>query len=441
MNDWHEAPIGDLCVGIFDGPHATPKKTMDGPVFLGISNLNNGRLDLSDIEHLSEEDFVTWTRRVTPQPDDVVFSYETRLGEAAIIPDGPRCCLGRRMALMRPDRHKVEPRFLLYAFLGPCFQEVIRSRTIHGSTVDRIPLIDFQRFPIRVPDLPSQRAIAHILGTLDDKIELNGRMNQTLEEIARALFRSWFVDFDPVHAKAAGRNPEGMDAETAALFPDVFVDSEFGEIPEGWEVCDVYTVADVVYGAPFKSVLFNEDGVGKPLIRIRDLATHDPGVFTTEEHPRGYVVQPGDLIVGMDGEFRAHLWRGSPGWLNQRLCCFKPKAEVPRAFVHYSIERLLDFYERAKTGTTVIHLGKSDIDTFRVLVPPEPILRSFGQVVEPMDARVVITAQESRTLAALRNTLLPKLLSGELRIPDVVTDGLARPGDETMEPALAGHIG
>jgi len=134
---------------------------------LGISSLVAGRIDLAASEHLSEEDYVTWTRRVTPNPDDVVFSYETRLGEAARIPDGLKCCLGRRMALMRPDPTRVNARFLLYAYLGPQFQETIRQRTIHGSTVDRIPLVQFPRFPICVPQLPEQNAIAAILGSLD----------------------------------------------------------------------------------------------------------------------------------------------------------------------------------------------------------------------------------------------------------------------------------
>jgi type I restriction enzyme S subunit len=118
----------------------------------------------------------------------------------------------------------------------------------------------------------------------------------------------------------------------------------------------------------------------------------------------------------MDGEFRAHLWRGPEAWLNQRLCCFRPTQGIPRAFVHYSIENLLNFFERSKTGTTVIHLGKGDIDTFRVLVPPGQVLEGFARVVDPVDARIVNAAQETRTLVALRDTLLPKLISGEVRV-------------------------
>ena len=131
--------------------------------------------------------------------------------------------------------------------------------------VDRIPLIDMPKFPIRVPvSVDEQRAIAHILGTLDDKIELNRRMNETLEAMARALFKSWFVDFEPVRAKVEGRDP-GLPKSIADLFPDSFEDSELGEIPEGWAVKSVYDVADVVYGAPFASSQFNANGTGIPL--------------------------------------------------------------------------------------------------------------------------------------------------------------------------------
>jgi type I restriction enzyme, S subunit len=118
----------------------------------------------------------------------------------------------------------------------------------------------------------------------------------------------------------------------------------------------------------------------------------------------------------MDGEFRAHLWQGPDAWLNQRLCCFKPKTNIPRAFIHFSIERLLEFFERSKTGTTVIHLGKSDIDTFRVLLPPPLILDRFAKIADQLDDRIVASARESRTLTELRDMLLPPLISGKLHV-------------------------
>lgn len=174
----------------------------------------------------------------------------------------------------------------------------------------------------------------------------------------------------------------------------------------------------MVYGAPLKSRLFNDDRRGIPIIRIRDLSHHSPGVYTTEQHPRGYLVQPGDVVVGMDGEFRAHIWRGPEAWLNQRVCCFRPLSSVPAFFLKMSIERPLKFFEYAKSGTTVIHLGKKDIDTFRLLKPRADVLRAFGGIVEPLRIRIIGLAAQSRTLAALRDTLLTKLLSGELEVPD-----------------------
>jgi type I restriction enzyme S subunit len=267
---WREVPVGELAE-IFDGPHATPPKTSQGPIFLGISNLVNGRLDLSNAEHLSEEDYVRWTRRVEPRAGDVVFSYETRLGEAASIPAELHCCLGRRMGLLRARQGRVDARFLQYAYLGPQFQETLRSRTVRGSTVDRIPLIDMPRFPIRVPeDIGEQRAIAHILGTLDDKIELNQRMNGTLESMARALFKSWFVDFDPVHAKAEGRDT-GVPPHVAELFPDSFEDSELGEIPKGWEVGRVGDAGRVVCGKTPPTRVAEYYGADVPFITIPDM--------------------------------------------------------------------------------------------------------------------------------------------------------------------------
>lgn len=193
--EWEEVPIGSVAT-IYDGPHATPKTIESGPIFLGIDSLDNGRLNLSATRHVTEADFKNWTRRVRPTVGDLVFSYETRIGEAALIPAGLRCCLGRRLALARPDRSKLSSRYLLYYYLSPRFQEFLRSRTMPGSTVDRIHLRDFPNFPIALPPLREQQRVADLLGSLDDKIELNRRMAETLEAMARALFHEWMKPED-----------------------------------------------------------------------------------------------------------------------------------------------------------------------------------------------------------------------------------------------------
>ena len=268
--------------------------------------------------------------------------------------------------------------------------------------------------PVDVPPLSEQHAIAHILGTLDDKIELNRRINETLEAMAQALFKDWFVDFGPTRAKIEGRDPY-LAPEIWDLFPDKLDEDEK---PEGWELRSLSDFANVVYGAPFASKQFNADKIGVPLIRIRDLATHEPGVSTEQVHKKGHLIEPGDIVVGMDGEFRLHVWKGPRSWLNQRLCHFEPKSGVPKAFLAEALRTPLAFFERGKVGTTVIHLGKSDIDTFEIRQPGQALLKAFARVAEALLDRTVGNALQSRTLGQTRDFLLPKLISGEVRVSD-----------------------
>ena len=311
-----------------------------------------------------------------------------------------------------------EPRFAYY-FL----QYFDLRRFNSGSAQASLNRNYIYPLPVRVPPPSEQKRIAHNLGALDDKIDLNRRMNATLEGISRAIFKSWFVDFDPVRQKAAGKQPVGMDAKTAALFPDSFDDSEIGEVPKGWRRKSIYEAADVVYGAPFASAGFNVLGEGMPLIRIRDLPDEAPGVFTTEAHPKGYLVQPGDVVVGMDGEFRAYVWGGQSGWLNQRVCVFRAKEPYGSAFVREAITEPLRQVEATETATTVIHLGKGDIDRFQIVGASSEVVIQYGRLCQPAYLQIVNNKQQSRGLAALRDTLLPKLLSGEIRVPEAEEAG------------------
>src|ERR1022692_1235140 len=177
------ARIGEIAE-LFDGPHATPEKTESGPWFLSISSLSGGRLLLGESAHLSEDDFARWTRRVTPKPGDVLFSYETRLGDAALMPAGIRACLGRRMALLRP--RDVGSRTLLQAFLAPSFQETIRKYAIHGATVERISLTDFPSWLIELP-AQEQNQSESIFAKFDDLAQESERENETLTALRDAL--------------------------------------------------------------------------------------------------------------------------------------------------------------------------------------------------------------------------------------------------------------
>ena len=416
---WREVALGEIAE-IFDGPHATPPKTDGGPVFLGISNLVDGRIDLSTTQHLSEDDYLTWTRRVTPMPGDVVFSYETRLGEAAAIPHGLRCCLGRRMGLLRPRTERVAPHFLLYAYLGPRFQETLRARAVQGSTVDRILLTEMGAFPIAIPvDVAEQRAIAHVLGRLDDKIELNRRMNETLEEMARALFKSWFVDFEPVRAKMEGRwrrgeSLPGLPAELYDLFPGRLVGSEVGEAPEGWEVRGL---GDVIEIHDSRRVPLNSRqranrqgpypyyGAAGIMDYVDDFLFDGVYVLTGED---GSVVDAGGhpVVQYIWGQFwvnnHAHVIRGRNGVSEEHLFLL---------LQHVNIAPFV-------TGAVQPKLSQRNLKAIPIVFPGRPVCRVFARLIEPLFERVRNSANESTPLATLRDVLLPKLLSGAARIQD-----------------------
>jgi type I restriction enzyme, S subunit len=385
---WESVAIGEVCEAIYDGPHATPKKTTNGPIFLGISNLQNGQINLSDAEHLSEEDFMRWTRRVTPKENDIVFSYETRLGEAALVPNGLRFCLGRRMALMRPDPEKVDPRFLLYAYLGPAFQQTLRARTVHGSTVDRIPLIEFPSFPISLPRLPEQRAIAGILGALDDKIELNRRMNRTLESMARAVFRQWFLESEE----------------------------------NNWAEKSLDEIADFLNGLALQKFPAEEGGDYLPVIKIAQLRKNDTrdADKASPNIPVEYIIEDGDVLFSWSGSLEVVVWCGGKGALNQHL--FKVTSEhYPKWFYYYWTKYHLPEFQEIAAGkaTTMGHIQRHHLHDAKVLVPSDKELQDMDKIMSPILEKIICSEKESRTLASLRDTLLPKLMRGEVRVKDV----------------------
>jgi type I restriction enzyme S subunit len=186
---WEIKKLGDVA-DVFDGPHATPTTVDSGPIFLGISALQDGEINLRETRHVTEEDFIQWTRRVRPQANDVVFSYETRLGQAAIIPEGLECCLGRRMGLLRFSNGAVFPRYFLYQYISPQFREFLESKTTRGATVDRLSIKDFPSFPILLPPLPEQQRIVALLDEAFAGLATAKANAERNLQSARAIFES-----------------------------------------------------------------------------------------------------------------------------------------------------------------------------------------------------------------------------------------------------------
>ena len=324
------------------------------------------------------------------------------LGMPAIIPNE----LSEKRIIIGANLYRIDNEsdfsneYIYWLLKTPLYVNHIRSCQ-SGTTVRMITKANIEDFRFKAPGRKERERITSFLKSLDDKIEVNRRINDNLEQQAQALFKSWFVDFEPFRDQP-------------------FVESELGMIPEGWSVGNIYEYIDVIYGAPYKSTLFNDNKDGLPLIRIRVLKTNAPQFYTPEVLPNTEYINAGDIVAGMDAEFIPYVWLGEKGVLNQRCCKFKGKNEaISNYYILFLIKPELEYVQSYKTGTTVSHLGKSDIDRFRFITPPLDVVLTFSEKINAMKQEVVSRAKESRRLAELRDTLLPRLMSGELKVNEI----------------------
>jgi len=316
----------------------------------------------------------------------------------------------------RLDKSRVDPLYYFYFFESKFGKQRI------GNIVEQVAAAgirgsDLIKLPVFLPSLSNQKAIAHILGTLDDKIELNQKMNQTLEEIAKTIFKSWFVDFDPVRAKAEGR-PTGLPPEISDLFPDELVDSEIGEIPKGWEVGVLSDVADITMGQSPPGDTYNDDGVGLPFYQgSTDFGFRFPSL-------RKYCSEPKRLADADDVLLSV---RAPVGDLNRATddCCIGRGLASVRAknslqsWVFYRCKFLYQQLETFNSeGTVFGSINGKDLQGLPTILAPELLCKAFEEIGKPIDDAVRNRTLEIEVLTDLRDTLLPKLISGELRIPD-----------------------
>lgn len=281
---------------------------------------------------------------------------------------------------------------------------------------------------VRVPTNPKeQRAIVYILGTLDDKIELNRKQNETLEAMARALFKAWFVDFEPVRAKREGRwqrgqSLPGLPAHLYDLFPERLVESELGVVPDGWELRSLDSIAHYLNGLALQKFPPESEDEFLPVIKIAQLrAGHTNGADRASARLKSeYVVSDGDVLFSWSGSLEVEVWNGGRGALNQHL--FKVTSDtVPKWFYFFATRHHLQSFRAIAAGkaTTMGHIQRKHLTDARIAVASPPCMEAFDMVIAPLFDRLVSNAQQSRSLAHLRDTLLPKLISGELRVPDV----------------------
>jgi type I restriction enzyme S subunit len=295
-----------------------------------------------------------------------------------------------------------------------------------GSAIPSTSRESFYRLPVRLPPLPEQRAIAHILGTLDDKIELNQRMNETLEAMARALFKAWFVDFDPVRAKAEGRAP-GLSEPIADLFPDCFEDSELGEIPAGWRVQPFADTVEIIGGGTPKTSVSEYWNGDIPWFSVVDAPSDsDMWVVDTEKkitqegvaHSSTRLLPVGTTIISARGTVGRVALVGVPMTMNQSCYGLRGLAGTNGYFTYFATRALIASLRQHVHGSVFDTITRDTLAGISVALPPTALIEAFETRVTPMLERIRVALLGSRTLAALRDALLPRLIASELRVKD-----------------------
>ena len=433
-SEWPVVRLGDVVDLVTGFPFESQRYTDDptAPRLLRGDNVAQGALRWDGAKR--------WPPVQTPELD----GYWLRVGDVILAMDRPWIEAGLKYAAVRDSdlpallvqrvarlrgTGQLHTRFLKYVIGSRAFTEHVTAVQT-GTAVPHISGGQIRSFEFSLPSLPEQRAIAHILGTLDDKIELNRLMNETLEAIARALFKSWFVDFDPVRAKSEGRDP-GLPPHLADLFPDSFDDSELGEIPTGWKVAPLGEIADVIDCSHSRKPKRQEQG--RPLLQLSNIRA-DGLLDMTDTYLIGgsdyrawtlrMEASPGDCAITNVGRVGAvaQIPGGLTAALGRNMTGVRCRPSF--AFPTFLLEALLsealqnEVVLNTDTGTILDALNVRSIPRLRLVLPDWDLAMRFEEIGRPIRANMEANLEERRTLATLRDTLLPKLISGELRLPD-----------------------
>ena len=447
---WPEYRLDEVTELIVDCPHSTPEWTDTGVVVLRSFNIKNGRLDLSSPSYTNEEGFQNRIKRAVPKEGDLVLTREAPMGEVCQIPAGLTCCLGQRMVLIRANKKIIDPDYLLYVLQSPYLQHQINWNEGTGTTVSNIRIPNIQAFKIPTPPLFIQRNIATGLKNLDQKITLNRQINQTLEQMAQTLFKSWFVDFDPVIDNAldagneipellqtraelrqkirASQDFQPLPADIRALFPAEFEESELGWVPKGWNSTPVIELIELIGGGTPKTSIDEYWNGDIPWFSVVD-APNDCDIFVidTEKHitqlgvdsSSTRILRKGTTIISARGTVGKCAFVARPMAMNQSCYGVIGVEGVTDEFVYYLLKQSVQELQQRSHGSVFSTITR---DTFRSIQVPfsgGSLTRSFSSLVSIMFEKVLANNLQNIELIQLRDTLLPKLISGELRLDDL----------------------
>ena len=443
--EWKRVRVNEIAQRTATGPFGSAissKHFCDSgvPVIRG-SNLSQEtgiRLVDEGLTFVSEEKAREFARSEA-RPGDLVFTCWGTIDQVGLIDHRARYkryIVSNKQMLFTPDASRADSLFLYYTFRSPENRSAILNQGI-GSSVPGFNLGQLRSFEIDLPPLANQKAIAAVLGALDDKIELNRRMNATLDAMVRVLFQSWFVDFDPVRAKLDGRKPDGLDKPTAALFPAAFQDSNLGPIPKGWTVSNIADLATRIAMGPFGSRITRDNFVpdGVPVVRggnLTDGFVDDDFVFLTEakaDELKASVASSLDLVFTHRGTLgQVGIVPANPRYpryvvsqSQMLLSVDKGKASPWMVYLFFRspIGEAALLANTSTTGVPAISRPTTSLKAIPMVLPPTAVGKRYDEVVQPLFLQREQSARHSRTLTTLRDTLLPKLLSGQLSVANL----------------------
>ena len=412
-NEWKEYTLQDICIEITDGSHASPKSVEDGYPMASVKDMNYFNINIDTCRRISYEDYKKLVKgNCKPLINDVLIAKDgSYMKYVNVVKKEIDLVLLSSIAILRPNIEFINPMFLKYYLLTPNVKRDLEQGYVSGSAIRRIVLKDFKRFPLNLPPLEEQEKIADILSSLDDKIQLNNEMNKTLEEMAQALFKRWFVDFEFPNENGEPYKSSGGE----------IVESELGMIPKGWEVKSLDEIADFLNGLAMQKFRPKEDDKDYlPVLKIKELKqgnTSNDSDRCSCNIDKKYIITDGDVIFAWSGSLDVRIWCGGEAGLNQHL--FKVTSQdYPKWFYYLWVKRYLDDFIRiaADRATTMGHIKRSNLSEAKVLVPSKETIKLMGDKLGYLIDDYIEKNREVKHLVNLRNTLLPKLMSGEIRV-------------------------
>ena len=395
MTNWREVKLGDVCIQITDGVHNTVRDDPNGEYYLlSCKNLKNGQIVIGKNERkINLDTLQSLRKRTKTAKGDVLLSSVGTIGETAIIKENnSKYEFQRSVAFFKPNKNYIASEFLFYSLNN---NKSLLQHNARGAVQQCLFINSLKEFTISLPSLDIQKKIAEVLGTLDDKIELNNKVNNNLEQQAQALFKSWFVDFEPFGSK----------------------------MPDDWKVGNLLDIADYLNGLAMQKFRPENNDYGLPILKIKELRQgfcDNNSERCNSNIKEDYIIYDGDVIFSWSGSLLVDLWCGGKCGLNQHL--FKVTSKKFDKWFYYAWTRyhLKSFIAvAADKATTMGHIKRNELEKAKVIIPTSEDYQKISKTLAPIYDMIIQNRIENTRLAQLRDTLLPKLMSGEIDVSNV----------------------